>query len=239
MKDFQLAIFGICLSVAILISTLILSNTALQVKRYAGESLTVTGAASQKINSNQAKWTANFYRRATSQAEAYRLLMADQKQVLAFLNEQGIKEDAVNLGAVNTMLRYHRNSNDIKGYELSQNIAITSTDVTKVTDIAKKSSNLISQGLDFRSNAPQYYYTKLDEIKVSLLKAATQNARARAASMADSSGRKVGALRQSRMGVFQITGETSTDVSDYGIYDTSSIRKKVTAVVNTTFDLAQ
>ena len=37
------------------------------------------------------------------------------------------------------------------------------------------------------------------------------------------------------MGVFQITPEDSTNVSDSGISDTSTIKKKVTSVANVTF----
>jgi hypothetical protein len=39
------------------------------------------------------------------------------------------------------------------------------------------------------------------------------------------------------VGVFQVTAPNSTDVSDYGVYDTSTLRKDVTAVVNVTFAL--
>jgi hypothetical protein len=37
--------------------------------------------------------------------------------------------------------------------------------------------------------------------------------------------------------VFQITPADSTDVSDWGINDTSTVAKKVTAVVNVSFVL--
>ena len=39
------------------------------------------------------------------------------------------------------------------------------------------------------------------------------------------------------VGVFQVTSPNSTDVSDYGVYDTSTREKDVTAVVNATFAL--
>lgn len=39
------------------------------------------------------------------------------------------------------------------------------------------------------------------------------------------------------MGVFQITPVDSTDVSDMGINDTSTIEKKITAVSNVTFEV--
>ena len=39
------------------------------------------------------------------------------------------------------------------------------------------------------------------------------------------------------MGVFQITEPDSTNVSDMGINDTSSVEKKVTAVANVVFKI--
>ena len=39
------------------------------------------------------------------------------------------------------------------------------------------------------------------------------------------------------VGVFQVTSPNSTDVSDYGVYDTSTLLKDVTAVVNVSFAL--
>ena len=44
-------------------------------------------------------------------------------------------------------------------------------------------------------------------------------------------------MRRAKTGVFQITSRNSTDVSDYGIYDTSSLEKDITAVVLVTFGM--
>ncbi len=68
-----------------------------------------------------------------------------------------------------------------------------------------------------------------------MLAKATENAKQRAASMVQSTGNKIGSIRSARMGVFQITPVTSTDVSDWGENDTSSLDKKVMAVVGATF----
>jgi hypothetical protein len=39
------------------------------------------------------------------------------------------------------------------------------------------------------------------------------------------------------VGVFKVTSPNSTEVEDYGVYDTSTLAKDVTAVVNVTFAL--
>ncbi|MDX6516020.1 MAG: uncharacterized protein QOH73_1686, partial [Gaiellaceae bacterium] len=60
---------------------------------------------------------------------------------------------------------------------------------------------------------------------------------ARARVLIDATGSHLGKLRSVNVGVFQVTSPNSTDVSDYGVYDTSTLRKDVTAVVNLTFAL--
>ena len=49
------------------------------------------------------------------------------------------------------------------------------------------------------------------------------------------SEQKINTVRSARMGVLQITAADSTEVSDAGIDDTSSIDKVMTAVVNIGF----
>ena len=82
-----------------------------------------------------------------------------------------------------------------------------------------------------------YDYSKLPELKVSLLEKASNDAKNRAASMLKATHNSVGKIQSVRMGVYQITPVNSTDVSDMGINDTSSIDKKVTAVANVSFKI--
>ena len=89
--------------------------------------------------------------------------------------------------------------------------------------------------MEFVSGAPEYTYTKLDELKIEMLAKASENAKERAASMVKATGNKIGFMRSARMGVFQITPISSTEVSDWGVNDTSSLEKKVTAVVSASF----
>jgi hypothetical protein len=70
-----------------------------------------------------------------------------------------------------------------------------------------------------------------------MVAAATKDAKARAEAIAQSTDTEVGTVRAAKTGVFQITSRNSTDVSDYGIYDTSSVDKDITAVVSVTFSI--
>ena len=68
-----------------------------------------------------------------------------------------------------------------------------------------------------------------------MLGEAAKDAKDRAAKVAASTGSSIGSVRSARMGVLQITAADSTEVSDYGVYDTSTIEKDMTAVVNISF----
>jgi uncharacterized protein len=79
--------------------------------------------------------------------------------------------------------------------------------------------------------------TKLADIRPGLLAQAVRDAQNRGKVLVEASGAKLGKLRDVQVGVFQVTSPNSTQVSDYGIYDTSTLKKDVTAVVNVTFAL--
>ena len=85
--------------------------------------------------------------------------------------------------------------------------------------------------------SPSYSYSKLPELKVTLLEKASNDAKARAESMLKATHNSVGKIQSVRMGVYQITPVDSTDVSDMGVNDSSSIDKKVTAVANVSFKI--
>ncbi len=242
LKENQLSLLGFCLMVGLILSSMIASNTFLQVKRYPNEVVSVTGAASKPIVADKATWQCSFARRGNTMAEAYNALKKDTIVVSTYLKSLGISEGEMAINQTKTQTLYHQNTkgystNQVSGYKLSQYIIVTSSDVDKVERVSRKSTDLISRGIGFTSDAPEFFYMKLDDLKVEMLGEATKNAYSRSQSMAQSTGRDIGQLRTARMGVFQITSEDSTDVSDYGINDTSSKHKKVTAVVNATFEM--
>ena len=88
-------------------------------------------------------------------------------------------------------------------------------------------------GVEFFSMPPEYYYTKLDELKLDLIAKSAENTRTRAETIVKESGAKISKLRSANLGVFQITPEnSSTDSYSYeGSYDVSS--KNKTAFITT------
>ena len=52
------------------------------------------------------------------------------------------------------------------GYDLTQGMTVTSHDIDKVEEISRDITTLIEAGVELESQQPEYYYTKLDEMKL-------------------------------------------------------------------------
>ena len=240
LRSTQITILGICFVIATIISTIIFSRGLLQLKKFSSEVVSVTGSAEKKIISDYIVWSSRFSRQEPELKTGYALLQDDLRQVKAYLLSKGIKEDEMKASQVSTKVLYVKNekgndTNQVEGYRLSQDIEVKSYDVKKVEDVSRESTELIEKDIQLISGQPQYFYTKLAELKIEMLAMATEDAKKRAYTMARSTGNEIGAIRSARMGTFQITPVNSYDVSWYGENDTLSYEKKVMAVVNATF----
>ena len=120
---------------------------------------------------------------------------------------------------------------------MSQPVSVKNDNVELIKEVSTDITGLINQGIDIEVWDVNYQYSKLGDLKVTLLEKAANDAKNRAISMLKPTGSSVGKVKSVRMGVYQITPVDSTNVSDGGINDTSTIDKKVTAVANVTFKI--
>jgi hypothetical protein len=77
----------------------------------------------------------------------------------------------------------------------------------------------------------------LSDIKLELLAEATKDAQKRALEIAKNSNVRLGNVTSLRVGVFQITEPFSTEVSDYGMYNTRTKQKDITVTVRASFKI--
>ena len=242
LKNSQIIILGVCIALATIAASVILSQALVKIKKFSTEVINVTGSAERKIKSDFIVWQTKFSRRELQMTPAYQKLQEDLKTVKSYLMAKGINERDMIVSPVDTEILYKKNekgndTNEIEAYRLSQTVEIRSNEVDKITDISRQSTELINQGIELISYSPEYLYTKLPELKLEMLSEATQNAKKRAEQMAAATGNKIGFMRSAKMGVFQITPISSVDVSDWGENDTTSLEKKVMAVVKVDFSI--
>lgn len=106
---------------------------------------------------------------------------------------------------------------------MTQSDQIESNKVEKIEKISIEVTELLNEGVNFYSEAPRYYYTRLADLKIEMISKATEDARIRAEKIAAYSNGKLGALQAAKMGVFQITGQNSDENYSWGgTFNTSS-----------------
>jgi hypothetical protein len=202
------------------------------------DALSVTGSAKTHVTADSVKWTFNISRRVTETAlqNGYSSLARDLTATKNFLTQNGIKEEQITITPI-YMEEQYRDPN-IQGpreITLRQIITIQSEDVQGITRLAKTTEGLARSGVFISTNPPEYFYSKLADLRVSLLSDAIKDAKARAEQIAQSSGQRVGSLKAASSGVVQVLAPNSVEVADYGSYDTSSIEKDVMVTVRATF----
>jgi hypothetical protein len=217
-----------------------LTAGALKNIRRGDDQIEVTGSARRPIRSDVAIWRLSVTAQGATLQEASTSVDGPTQRVIAFLRQNAVPDSVLTIGAlvpepVFRILENGQTTGEVVAYRVTQHFELRSTDVNGIKALDRRADALIREGVPLNSQAPEYLYTKLAEVRTQMLADATEDARRRAEAIATSAGSEIGAVRNARMGVFQITPRNSTEVSDYGINDTSSLEKDITAVVRVTF----
>jgi hypothetical protein len=247
MKDVSLKSFPqlfaglVAMALALVASSLIGAQAIRDFKR-ANDVLVVTGSAKRPIQSDSVLWRVSVSSQRPTAQEAYQDLKRQTNRLQAYFKDKQVPAEAVTPGAIETYAipavdANGRDTGQIAAYRLTQRFEVRSQDVDRYTQLAQQSAELLNENINVVSEPPQYLYTQLGQLRIEMVAEATKDAKARAEAIADSTGASVGAVRSANTGVFQITSRNSTDVSDYGVYDTTSVDKDITAVVSVTFSL--
>ena len=201
--------------------------------------LSVTGSAKTKVTSDVAKLTLSTIHvtYGRSLATGNQAVSRDVELIKSLVKSKGFKDTDMTITPVYMDQVYESNQPVDPKYNLRQTIIIQSSDIQKITDISKAVPTLSSQGAIVSVQSLEYYYSKLPELRVKLLSSAIKDAEARAKSIVESTGRKVGSIRSASSGVVQVLPVNSVEISDYGSYDTSYVDKDVMVTVKATFGL--
>lgn len=204
--------------------------------RNADDVVTVTGSAKKTISSDFVVWDASVSSQADTPAAALKRLAAWTTEIRAFLRDEGAEDEEISLHPVSTET-VTADDGSFLGYRLTRSFQVRSSRVDDIAELVENTSKLLSQGIPMTAQPPQFIFTKLPSIRPELLAAATKDAQNRAKVLVEATGGDLGGLRDVSVGVFQVTTPNSTEVEDFGVYDTTTIDKHVTAVVNVSFGL--
>jgi len=232
------------ISLSVIICACILGNAWKSSHRKLS-TINVTGLSSRDFGSDLIVWNASFSKKSVTLKDAYAILKNDAEQIRTYLLKKGIKESEMIFSAIDiskdfeTITEKNESQKQIfTGYLLTQNVQIESKEVDKVESVSREVTELINSGIELYSNAPNYYYTKLAELKIEMLASASRDARERAEKIVESAKGSIGDLKSADMGVFQITAPNSTEGYSWGgAFNTTSKRKTASITVNLDFEI--
>lgn len=210
------------------------SGTAIKIKNKGY--VTVKGFAKQKITSDFAYFTVFIVSENPNLKKCYESLASDKQKVLDYIAKNNISKDEIEIKPANIHEEYKLNERGYKTdefikFKLGQTVLIKSTDVHKIRDLSNNIVEVLDEGVKVSISDPKYIYRKLEDLKIEMVGRATDNARSRAFKIAKEGRFRIGSIADVRVGVFQITPLYSTEVSNYGINDTTSIDKEIKSVV--------
>jgi uncharacterized protein len=205
--------------------------------RHARDTMTITGSARKPITSNLVRWSLSVSGVARTPQAAAHTMRRDMRTVEAFLRGGGVPASAMAESVVQseTIVTRISKKKTRTTYRVSEGLGVSTNKIDVVEAVSTRLAELIERGIDVSARPLEYISTDLAQAKLDALQAATEEAHRRADILVRGLGGKLGAMRSSSLGVYQITPRDSTDVSDYGINDTSTRDKDVTAVVTATF----
>lgn len=237
-------------------STYIAASTWRDVRKQPDKNnIRITGSAKKRIVSDLIEWSATIEGTGKDRTTAYVSLKGGTDKVVAFLKAQGIKADDIKtqsasiteefetiredkvLPGTNVPLRTEtRRSTGFSAYQV---VSVSSPNVQQIEKASREITSLLEQDVFVTSHAPNYYYTRLGELKLEMLAEAAKDARNRAENILRSAGNtNLGQLVDSSMGIININPANSTETSTEGNNDTSSYEKDIITIVRAEYTVS-
>ncbi len=233
------------LAIGLVVAAYVL-GTQIKHLRDSNQSIMVKGLAEKPVEADRAECTVNVTETAPTFAAALAALRATQPKVRAFLLAQGFPADAITESQEfvepHWVMREGRDGRDRRvqsGFEARQSTTLATQDLARVLACAGPILEFEAEHLAVTHDQPLFMISNLEDVKMSLIGAATQNARVRAEEFAKNGDAKVGSMRSASQGAFYIlaAGDSDGDYEYGGRYDKSTIDKLARVVVTIQYNI--
>ena len=245
MSSMKKNISSVIFATAIIIAAYLLANAFVNRNKSEGI-ISVTGLGKADFTSDLIVWEGSFSKESYDLQKAYNDLEKDKKIIYTYLLDKGVANEELVFNAVasrkQTKPKYSSDGkyigDEFLGYILTQSLQIESNNVKNIEQLSREITELLNKGIQFYSQAPRYYYTKLADLKIEMISKATNDAHHRAQKISENSTSVLGELLSAKMGIFQITGQNSNeDYSWGGTYNTSSKNKTASITIKLNYNI--
>jgi uncharacterized protein len=173
----------------------------------------VKGLAEREVTADLALWPLRYVSTGDDLGAAQAQITRSTRQVFAFLSRHGIDTASVQLQALEVSDAFANRFPGERGgprYVIQQTVMVRSGSPSVVMAASQRVSELVGGGVVLSSSGeygiggPTFIFTKLNQLKPSMVKEATANARVAAEQFAADSRSDLAGIRQANQGVFVI-----------------------------------
>lgn len=236
----QPLVAAMTLFVVTLIGLAIFGSQVVYNLKLANDTIEITGSTKEAVVADTGRLVINLEAKTGmfNQEEGVKNLETAITTITKYLTDKKLTDVETPAGVTNATYFYPERGEAVQtGYSMTRSVIARGTDLEVLSQLANNVTPLAGNGYTVSVYGLELTYSKLDEMRVTLLSAAIADAKDRAEAIAANTGRKVGPLRNATGGVVQVLSKDSVDVSDYGSYDTSSMNKDVMVTARVTFGL--
>ena len=240
-------ILGVLLAIGMSSAAFIFGIQAKQIGA-AKQTITVKGLAEKPVVADYAEWTVGLRVQGSTFAGALAALRKERPALDTFLDGHGFAKDAVKEGnesvspnMVEEEAPGGRTRQVQRGFIASQDVLVTSRDLPRIEAANKSILAFEGDGHPVHHGDPLFLVSNLEDIKMSLIGAATKNAQLRAEEFAKNGNVQVGTMRSASQGAFYIVPVgAEAESNDYGYggtYDKTTINKTARVVVTIDYNI--
>ena len=201
---------SICLGLAML--GYLLGDAALTIKGLE-RSVKVKGLSEQEYPADIVIWPIRFVAADNDLQNIYHTLEDNTGKIISFLKQHQIKASDIssNPPAITdkSAQRYSNSATPQFRYSATQTVTVYSSDIATVRTVMGALAELGKEGIVFNREdydaKPEYIFTKLNEVKPTMIEEATRKARAVALKFAQDSQSQLGKIKRASQGQFSIS----------------------------------
>ena len=177
--------------------------------RAADRYVTVKGSAERTVEADLVVWPLPHTVGGNDLADVQRQLDANTAVIRDFFTGAGFEPGEIVVSPPRLEDRWawaYGDSRPPERYRYATTVSLRTVDVAKALEVVRRTGELVSRGVMIgEGSAPEFDYTRLNDIKPALIAEATANARDSAVQFAKDSGSRLGGIRSANQGVVTIS----------------------------------
>ena len=204
---------GYCLMIGLIVGAILLGN-AIKAVTTDDRVVSVKGLCEREVKADNVICPFAYKEGGDDLQQLYKTIERKNSIIIDFLKAAGINEEEISVAApkvVDTRTEWSGSQNRY-AYIVTSVVTVCTDKVDEIINLQAQQGELLQKGIATTSSwefPTVYSFTKLNEIKPSMIETATKNARETAEKFAADSESKLGKIKRATQGQFSITERDS------------------------------